>query len=78
MRFKVGDKVRVIKGESHCQKIGTVCEIIRVDEFDLEMPYLAKCSDGNTYWFHESEINSLKPFTKEDLKEKSIVKYKNG
>lgn len=75
--FKVGDEVKVLKEGSHGQDIGTICKIIKIDNKDTNMPYLAKCPNNAAQWFYEKELGKIQ-FTKSDLKDGDIVTYRNG
>lgn len=77
MKFKVGDEVKVLKEGSHGQDIGTICKIIKIDNTDTNMPYLAKCPNSAEQWFYEKELGKIQ-FTKSDLKDGDIVTYRNG
>lgn len=59
MKFKVGDKARVIANRyDHNFNIGEIITIIIVDLDDSDMPY--KCLNNNgTWWLSEEE---LEPF----------------
>lgn len=58
MKFKVGDKVRVIKEGSHAQNIGDTGIIDGRDTCDNT--YLVKMDkDNDTWWFENSEIELI-------------------
>lgn len=78
MKFKVGDKVKVIEEGTHNQEIGAICEIVHIDTKDTNMPYLAKCPNDITMWFYEKQIKLEKQFTKSNLQDGDIVTYRNG
>lgn len=78
MKFKIGDKVKVIKcavsGEkcNNLNKISTITEIIESAGF----PYILKDVKEN---FREDELELIeKQFTKSDLKDYDIVTERNG
>jgi len=73
MRLKIGDKARVIKTGSHCQKIGTIVTITEVNNIN----YRAECPDMKLWYFHEDELK-LMVFTKSDLKDGDVVTYRDG
>jgi hypothetical protein len=82
MKFKVGDKVKVI-ATLHKQacNVGDIVTIKKADVWDSS--YL--CDVDNVYdaWFYESELGAIEngennSFTKSDLKDGDIVTYKNG
>ena len=77
MKFKVGDKVRFVRGiagHSNGVKTGEVYEIIKIDESSI--PY--KVENGE--WFSEEEL-VLVEYTYEDLKKSPIgtkIIFKDG
>lgn len=78
MKFKVGDKVRVIKcsidGE-RCKNLNKVSTITEIGEY-LCYPYMLKDIREP---FKENELALVeKQFTKSDLKDGDIVTYRNG
>lgn len=78
MKFKVGDKVRVIKcsidGE-RCKNLNKVSTITEIGEY-LCYPYILKDIREP---FKENELALVeKQFTKSDLKDGDIVTYRNG
>lgn len=78
MKFKVGDKVRVIKcsidGE-RCKNLNKVSTITEIGEY-LCYPYMLK--DIREH-FKENELALVeKQFIKSDLKDGDIVTYRNG
>lgn len=78
MKFKVGDKVRVIKcsidGE-RCKNLNKVSTITEIGEY-LCYPYMLKDISEP---FKENELALVeKQFIKSDLKDGDIVTYRNG
>lgn len=78
MKFKVGDKVRVIKcsidGE-RCKNLNKVSTITEIGEY-LCYPYMLKDIREP---FKENELALVeKQFTKSDLKDGDIVTYRDG
>lgn len=78
MKFKVGDKVKVVRCRIHgnCKHINTIEKIIDIDA-NSRFPYeLENCEEI----FREDELELVqeKQFTKADLKDGDIVIYRNG
>lgn len=78
MKFKVGDKVRVVRCCRHenCEYNNTIGKIIGID-VNICFPYeLENCDEI----FREDELELVqeKQFTKADLKDGDIVIYRNG
>lgn len=78
MKFKVGDKVKVVRCIIHknCEQINTIGKIINTVANRL-FPYeLENCDEI----FREDELELVqeKQFTKADLKDGDIVTYRNG
>ena len=75
MKFKVGDKVKVIaKKHGHGFNIGETVKIEEISDRDY------KCSslkENELWWMGEDEFTKVK-FTKLDLKDGDIVTYRNG
>ena len=78
MKFKVGDKVRVIKcsiGGERCENLNKVSTITEIREH-LCFPYMLK---GISESFEENELALVeRQFTKSDLKDGDIVTQRNG
>lgn len=75
MKFKVGDRVRVVKCEtmgSKCPHIGKIGTIVKIDGC---APYLLDL-DPDERWL-DKELE-LVQFTKSDLKDGDIVTYRYG
>ena len=78
MKFKVGDKVRVVRCRLHinCENNNTIRKIVNIEK-KREFPYeLEDCDEI----FREDELELVqeKQFTKADLKDGDIVIYRNG
>lgn len=78
MKFKVGDKVKVVRCIIHknCEQINTIGKIINTDA-NRCFPYeLENCDEI----FREDELELVqeKQFTKADLKDGDIVTYRDG
>ena len=75
MKFKVGDKVKVIaKKHGHGFNIGETVKIEEISDRDY------KCSslkENELWWMGEDEFTKVK-FTKLDLKDGDIVTYRKG
>ena len=75
MKFKVGDKVRVVaKKHGHYFNIGEVVKIKEVNSKDYTCSSLEK---NNIWWLRDDEVAEVK-FTKSDLKDGDIVTYRKG
>lgn len=75
MKFKVGDKVKVIaEKHGHNFDIGEIVRIEEVGDRDYECSSLKK---NELWWMEEDEFVEWK-FTKSDLKDGDIVTYRNG
>lgn len=75
MKFKVGDKVKVIaKKHGHEFAIGEIVKIDEVSDRDYKCSSLEK---NELWWMGEDEFVEWK-FTKSDLKDGDIVTQRNG
>lgn len=79
MKFKVGDKVRVVKNVWECDHedvcIGEVHTIVEVDEY-REYPYRV---DKTKWLFCDEELELVQSkFTKADLKNGDFIVRRNG
>lgn len=77
MKFKVGDKVKVIKCKTHsyCENINKISKIKEIKTLFSYPYYLEDCDEP----FDDEELELVeKQFTKADLKNGDIVTYKNG
>lgn len=75
MKFKVGDKVKVIaKKHGHGFNIGEIVKIEEISDRDYKCSSLEK---NELWWMGEDEFTKVK-FTKLDLKDGDIVTYRNG
>lgn len=75
MKFKVGDKVKVIaKKHGHEFAIGEIVKIEEVSDRDYKCSSLKK---NELWWMEEDEFVEWK-FTKSDLKDGDIVTQRNG
>ena len=75
MKFKVGDKVKVIaKKHGHEFAIGEIVKIEEVSDRDYKCSSLKK---NELWWMGEDEFVEWK-FTKSDLKDGDIVTKRNG
>jgi len=67
MKYKVGDKVKIIAGnEGHDFPLGKVVKIVDVDFYDGDFPY--ECKKGKNYgWVSETDIEPVSEYPKEML-----------
>lgn len=78
MKFKVGDRVRVVRCSRHenCEYNNTIGKIIGIDA-NICFPYeLEDCEE--IFRDDELELVQEKQFTKVDLKDRDIVTYRDG
>ena len=75
MKFKVGDKVKVIaKRHGHGFNIG---EIVKIEEISDRDYTCSSLKENELWWMGEDEFTKVQ-FTKSDLKDGDIVTYRNG
>lgn len=75
MKFKVGDKVKVIaKKHGHGFNIGEIVKIEEISGRDYKCSSLEK---NELWWMGEDEFTKVK-FIKSDLKDGDIVTYRDG
>lgn len=75
MKFKVGDKVRVIaEKRGHEFDIGEIVKIEEISDKDYKCSSLEK---NELWWMGEDEFTKVK-FIKSDLKDGDIVTYRDG
>lgn len=78
MKFKVGDRVRVVRCRLHinCENNNTIRKIVNIEK-KRDFPYeLEDCDE--VFGEDELELVQEKQFTKADLKDGDIVIYRNG
>lgn len=75
MKFKVGDKVKVI-AEKHGHEFD-IGEIVRIEEVSDRGYKCSSLKKNELWWMGEDEFVEWK-FTKSDLKDGDIVTYRNG
>lgn len=79
MKFKIGDKVKVINCDSlgfTCKNIGKIFTITKIND-DWQYPYELD-KTGEIFRDDELELVQEKQFRKADLKNGDIVTYRNG
>lgn len=79
MKFKIGDKVKVVKCEilgERCENINKISTITQVEK-DVPYPYMLKDLD-EVFREDELELVQEKQFTKADLKDGDKCTLKNG
>lgn len=75
MKFKVGDRVKVIaRKHGHCFDIG---EVIKIKEVNSEDYMCSSLERNNIWWLSDDEVAEVK-FTKPDLKDGDIVTDRKG
>lgn len=77
MKYKVGDRVKVIKEGTHGEAIGALVTIVAVRETSKAQPYKCQTEKRGNWWFYENEIEPVL-FTKSDLKDGDIVTLRNN
>lgn len=77
MKYKVGDRVKVIKEGTHGEAIGALVTIVAVCEASKAQPYKCQTEKRGNWWFYENEIEPVL-FTKSDLKDGDIVTLRNN
>ena len=83
MKFKVGDKVRVVKIVSnpaknkHLGKILTIKSLNPNGDYTYDVPHYGIEEEEVRYVFFETELE-LFEFTKADLKDGMVVEYRDG
>lgn len=78
MKFKVGDRVKVIDCDilrKKCENIGKVFTIQSIAKYNSEHPYIL---NGTEEYFGDKELELVKGFTKADLKHGDKCTLKNG
>lgn len=79
MKFKIGDKVKVINCDSSgfaCKNIGKIFTITKINDY-WQHPYVLD-EIGEIFGDDELELVQEKQFHKADLKDGDIVTYRNG
>ena len=77
MKFRVGDKVKVINCKiegRECENLEKIFTIKSIDKNDNRFPYELY---GTPEFFGDDELELVNKFTKDDLKDGDIVTYRN-
>lgn len=75
MKFKVGDRVKVIaRKHGHYFDIG---EVVKIKEVDSKNYMCNSLERNSSWWLRDDEVTKVK-FTKSDLKDGDIVTYRDG
>lgn len=77
MKYKVGDRVKVVKEGTHGEPTGALVTIVAVCEASKAQPYKCQTEKRGNWWFYENEIEPVL-FTKSDLKDGDIVTLRNN
>lgn len=80
MKFKVGDRVKVIDCDvqgKKCQNLNKVCTITKIDERNGDHPYILENLKEH-FGDRELELVGTRKFTKSDLKDGDKCILKNG
>lgn len=79
MKFKIGDKVKVVKCEISGERCGNINKISTITQVEKDVPYLYILKDLDEV-FSEDEIELVRKerFTKADLKDGDKCTLKNG
>lgn len=79
MKFKIGDKVKVVKCEISGERCGNINKISTITQVEKDVPYPYMLKDLDEV-FREDELELVqeKQFTKADLKDGDKCTLKNG
>lgn len=80
MKFKVGDRVKVVKCDIEsmfCKNIGKIFTITKINNYNGEYPYVLD-KTGEYFGDNELELVQENQFTKADLKHGDKCTLKNG